>query len=390
MNESPKTWSRKTLEKKENESKIANPEATDTGPTIIDLLHNEEDSRLLFQMVDTKIDAMRSDKNKEAMLAFAARIRSGQLDEKDDKEIQKLRSEFLETKERVRSLSEEVEKRMVEMCSKSPSLNAACVTWGREKYVSIIQQGLLEKAFKNPTEFKKIEGHLELIAASEKAIDDPNNPFNKRVTEFQQKVNASDYTVTNVISEKDPAKRIEQIQRMYREQMGWWSNVRDWWRQSHGGTSTLDTAKDLSKTIDDQKAGLDTHMELIEKGGGILTALVSKNPELRNALMTMKPEEDPKLKGGIDTTMSFAEAKEQPRTVSEKETTAAWHTYKEDHGLDTFKDMDPWLQEKHRGAFIDRFTRQKTEKVLGFWAKVFIYLLTNKIKTDPKLKNTLN
>ena len=132
---------------------------------------------------------------------------------------------------------------------------------------------------------------------------------------------------------------------------------------------------------------LDEHGSLVDKAGNALAMLVSKNPELRNALMTMKPDEEPKVKDGIDTTMSFAETKE--RSIKPAELGDSWKQYLANRHLD-FAKMSSGAQDSVRDQFTKRYVAEKTTDTKGFWAKVVAVLMGEKIKKDPTLRAQLN
>jgi hypothetical protein len=382
--EGSKTWLRRTVEKKEADATAtsATSEAAEieAGPTIPEILHDPSESKSFGQMLASK--------NDPDLIKLGARLRSGTPDEADMKLAQKYRTEYLEQKERAEELNGTLDTRFDEILRSSPDLAAACEAFGKDNYLSVLKRGLAELVMKDPKAFAKIEKRYTLLADAERNINDPEAPLNKKISDFCKKYSLTEDRMNALLQEPDAAKRTKNIQDVYRDEMsffGRWMDKRD---QKHGRVSSLDHATYMADATDEIEAILADRMKLLERSGNVLTGLISKNPDLRNALISAKPGEEPKLKEGIDSTMSFAET--QAKTIKLKEFDSGWRKYLNDKRINDFSTLDTVSQDVEREQFMDEYTKQQVANNKGFWAGVLEYMLSTKLRADPSLKARLN
>ena len=134
------------LRDKEEQPHASETAIENSGPTIIEIIHDEQDSKQFGQMLETE--------GKKELGELAVRMRNGDLNETDMKQIEKYRLQYLETKERVSQIGAGIDARLAEMRAKSKTFNSACAAFGGENYASVLKQGLNDLAFTKPAEFK--------------------------------------------------------------------------------------------------------------------------------------------------------------------------------------------------------------------------------------------
>lgn len=376
-----KTWMRRAVDKKAEDALAASPspDSENGGPTIPEILHDDASSREFGQMLETKKDPR--------LLELGARLRSGTPEEADLKEAEKYREEFLNWKQRAETLNETIDTRFDELRGVCPDLDDACKAWGAENYKSVLKAGLAEMPFKDPAAFAKLEKNYLKVAASEKAIDDPENMYNKRLTEFCQKHRLDEDTVFETLSEQNFGRRKAEMQRVIRDQMVFLDRWVDNWRLWRGQPSSKTDAEMMSHLRDAQGRELAKHEALVRGAGGVLVSLVSKNPELRNALASARPGEGPKVKEGIASTASFAEVRE--RTFNRGDIRQKWVDSLNDWGINNFSAMSPLGQDAIRDRFAKQYVKNQMGGQKGFWAMVIEWLLGDKFKSDPRIKAQL-
>src|SRR3989344_5726270 len=380
--EGSKTWLRRGLEKRDRDAAVAKPETeqqADSGPTIQQILNDPQDSESLGQMIDSKKD--------KALNELAQRLLEGNTNENDITELQKVRAEFLEKKSRAESLVASVEGRFADLRASSSTLDVACTTLGSENYLSVLKQGLSELVMSDPKAFETIEKQYAAQEKSEKQLDDPENPANKKIADFVTKYRLSEDRFDALMAESDPVKRIEKIREVIHGEMYFWQRWIDESKAGKGKVSSVDWAKDIADEVQRQEKVLNRHTKLIEKSGNVLVALVSKRPELRNALLNARPGEEPKITGGISSKTSFAEAREQnrnPEAVKE-----AWEIYKESRGIRDFDRKAPSVRQSTQDQFLNRYAHEQAARKTGFWAAIFELIFGNWIKTDPRVRAQL-
>ena len=379
-----KTWLRRMADKKEAEAAAAHTEGEEhieNGPTIQEILHDPDDSKAFGQMLETK--------NDPSLTEFGARMRSGKLDDADIKLAAKYRAEYLDTKDRAEKLNDMIDKRFDALRQASPDIDTLCKTFGQDNYVAVLKQGLSELAMRDPAEFKKIERKYAKLADAEAELDSPTNDINQKIRVFlADNPQISEAQFEQLMSEPDQAKRTQKIREELQGQMGFlrrWADQRNFRK---GRLSSFDFARNVSRTVE-EGAQLDVdRAKLLKSSGNAIAALVSKNPELRNALMTARPGEAPKIENGIDTNMSFSDAKSQ--TIKLGKIHKDWIDYLNSHGLyDAFEHGAPDVQDSMRETYWKRYTKEQA-RGRGFWASVMSFVFENLINTNAQVRAQLD
>lgn len=380
--EGGKTWLRRTVEKIETRNSAANPDydPEDSGMTIGEILQTEIDSKAFGTMLEGMRDSAEAQE-------VALRLRAGTPEPDDLKKLEKYRNEYVDRKKRAEDLSAALDQHVGFLRSTSASLNALCGTFGEGAYLSVTRRGLFEKVMANPAEFKRIETQFKKLLDVEKGADDVENSMDARISKFCAKHELSDGQISKLLDEPDAAKRTAAIQGVLRGEMWFLHRWADWGLQKIGLPSSVKEAKSIAAIRDEVEAYAANREVLAKKSGNLLAALVSKNPELRNALATVVPGSTPEVKDGIATTMSYKESRSG--TISQKDFKSEWEKFLERRAIDDFASRPDAMKNALRSTFTREYAAKNRTDRKGFWASIFDIMFAKKIESK-KMQDMLN
>lgn len=389
--EAPKTWARRAAEKHDATKFPNKPEDTDEdveeSMTLLEILDDPKESKLFGAFLEQKNGRSR----KKDLPEIAMRIRDKTATDKDLEKFGDLHAEYLERKAHVEKLVKDIESSIDFIRHADKSLDTALTMHGKEAYLEVLRQGLVEKAMAKPAEYKKVYDAYADMLAKNSEIDDPNSPINKQLNYYAKVYKLSDEAVTKFLDEPNAYKRMVEMRAELQKGMSFGRKLIDEWRILRGAnTSTFAAAfrMDAERTKIDQ--AIRDRDQLMQESGKSIALLISKNPELRKALLNRRPGESPKVTDGVEKTAGYAETKSYTKANVQE----AFKEYLNSlpPGVKTAYEttMTPADKDIVEEDFVmNHFADIHTRKKVGFWATVKKLLLVDKIAKDPAVKSDI-
>ena len=262
-----------------------------------------------------------------------------------------------------------------EISQGSSELTRLSKNFGTEKLKTVTQKGLIEFAYKEPKTFAKIESHFKQLEQT----DEKEHALNATIQAFCDKHNLLEDELVEAMQHTDPEHRQKAVQLLMRHKMGFWDRIKDDFRNHVTQGGTLSQARGMSTRQREFVDIVTLKKTFLADAGSSLAALLSKNEDLRKALIHTA-EEEVEIDEGIQSHMSYDEARGDQFDVEKFEAHAA-----------RFKDRIPnWdtlpsaAQDRAFETAWNGFERDEfKEKAGGFWAAIARFLFGKK-KNEAK------
>lgn len=245
----------------------------------------------------------------------------------------------------------------------------------------VLQNGLLDLALANESEFKAVEAELQKLSDQKKKEEE----YDKKIKDFADihGIEDSDRMKTILTLPTEKARQ-EAIRGMLREKMG---VVGRFFDKIGGGArreARTISPDDLPKDISERKAAY-------KAAGGLFTTLLETNNEFRHALARMNTGQEPTFPEGSEAKLSLAESRNEAKNFEKAAVMERAKAFREKNKKDDWD--DPAIRDQLRAEF------QKTEEKLsagmkkrGFFASVLLSLAVAlfDVKTDKDIEKVLD
>lgn len=343
--EAGKTFARRHIERVGSGVPEADPAAETqrgTEPTLQEVIKE----RAFAEMLGAE--------NDPSLLELGARVQGGEVTAEDMPVLAKWHAEYLDRTRRIESMEERFDERLPILREFSPELKALGRFTTEENFKRVLKQGFRELAFRNPAEFRRLDAKFNHVAVAEAAIDDPAHPANKVLSDFCAAHSIDEGAMAEALAIPDEHKRAWRIREMAREHMGFFEHIRDSLRYWRNLPSSYEEALGVGRGVSElEKARADIRKRLAS-AATTLKSLITRNDEMRLALMKTVTSEQPAFPKGIETKLGFDEAKEVEIVRIEPDAArAAFKEMLKERGItyDAYLSMTEAQKDRWRGRF---------------------------------------
>ncbi len=351
--------------------------------TFSDILNDDHDSKLLLSMLNQKGGDYSN---------VLKRLTEGKTTDRDLEFLEGYRKEFNERMKTVEKANTHVTLKTLEQFSKtSPAFKEIINLAGPEKALSVIQSQMAQIAMEDPEKFKVISDKIGAYASAKENMATKDHELAEKLG----KLGISESKYVEILSEKDNAKRVEQIKKIAigkYEQDGkmpskWWKllPMLSWGRNAKRRASLAEIKTEAGalslKDVEIDAALTDINTKMTEVAtvfGGDLKSRASLRSALAREVTGMKKEAQKE-------SMSFKAMRDG--LPSDEVLGEEWETYKKDKGWAKLKSDQE--KDAKRDEFLKDFEAKHTATKPGFWGGMFASLANPYYSDLPNKKDKL-
>ncbi len=326
------------------------------GPTLKELLKNNEQSRFF--------GAYLKERGEDALAEKLAS--QEELSESDYNHLSGQRGDFVHLLETVGKMSEKLNvKNIEELAATSPDLKKFKDLVGSEGIRDALVRNLEEMAIHEPERIKKIGDQFAQLEATKKEFTEKN----KEIADILKEYDLSEAEYREAILSGDQ----EALDDFVKDRMGMWAKLKlkfsdDAMQKFRDEVDSIDKSKDIEAL----GAQLDGDMKDL---GGILQATLVGNQAVNKALADQLRQRKPEQ---VTPDMSFPEMNE---IMDKRSVKKAWERFETEY-RDDYVENGVYNEEEARRDFAQGYARNATKKRKGIWTTIIGAVLAVNVVED--------